>query len=74
MSLNFSKVGDKWVSAHTPLLLLLLPLIGKKFVKTNAEAKDRKKHDPTCQVKSRNEPCNLRQVSEPLAVHYSQRG
>ncbi|GIL53311.1 hypothetical protein Vafri_8943 [Volvox africanus] len=30
-------------------------------------AKDRKKHDPSCQVKSRNEPANIRLVLEVIA-------
>lgn len=37
---------------------------GSPFVQTRWPAKDRKKHDSSCLVKGRNEPCNIRQVFE----------
>ncbi|GLC33627.1 hypothetical protein PLESTM_000093800 [Pleodorina starrii] len=45
---------------------------GRKYVSAAAlagpgGAKDRKKHDPGCQVKSRNEPANIRLVLEVIA-------
>lgn len=36
-------------------------------VKTVVQAKDKKKHDMECQVKGRNEPCNICQVCEVVA-------
>ncbi len=44
-------------------------LPGKDYIRTKQEARDRKKHDPSQLVKSRNEPCNLVQVLEVVAGH-----
>lgn len=40
---------------------------GSSLVQTRLPAKDRKKHDASCLVKGRNEPCNIRQVFEVVS-------
>ena len=43
---------------------------GAAWVKTKLPAKDKKKHEASCLVKGRNEPCNIRQVFEVVAGVY----
>ena len=41
---------------------------GAARVRTRLESRDRKRHDPGCLVKGRNEPCNIVQVLEVVAA------
>ena len=49
-------------------------LPGSAHVQTRPAARDKKKHDPGCLVKGRNEPCNIVQVFEVVAGEVGSRG
>ncbi|KAG1665063.1 hypothetical protein FOA52_012482 [Chlamydomonas sp. UWO 241] len=63
-------VGRLMLETDCPWCEIRSTHAGKQYIKSaGVEARDRKKHDPTKMVKSRNEPCNMVQVLEVVAGH-----